>query len=74
MGKKLTFIGFILAVLSLLPYGLYHLVNNEDELSLALGMITLVGFPLFSLLCFFGMITWTVSEIRAAKKANKDSQ
>lgn len=64
MGKKLTFIGFLLALLCLLPYGIYQFFNDEDSLSLTLGMITLIGFPLFSLLSFVGMMLWLVAELR----------
>ena len=64
MGKKITFAGFLLALLSLVPAGLDTLFGSGEGVGLTPGMIALIGFPLFSLVSFIGMLVWTVAEIR----------
>ena len=64
MGKKITFIAFLLALLCLLPSGIYTLIYSAETLPIPLGMITIFGLPLFASLSFIGMIIWAISEIR----------
>lgn len=67
-GKRLTFIAFALALLSILPMGLYSLLGPEDGNPLGLGLLMLVGFPLFSLLSLAGMLLWAAGEIRRRRQ------
>ena len=64
MGKKITFIGFALALLSLVPAGVDTLWGKEEGIGITAGLIAVAGFPLFALVSFIGMILWAVAEIR----------
>jgi len=74
MGKKLTFTGFLLALMCLLPTGIYMLVAGEEQTPSIMAKVTLIGFPLFALVSFVGMITWAFSEIRNAKKQSEEGR
>ncbi len=66
-GKRLTFIAFFLALLTLLPGGLDSLLGPDDGDALMLGLLVFVGFPFFSFLSLVGMLLWTWGEIRRGR-------
>ena len=68
LGRRLTFYGLLMALLCLLPMGLYSLFGPEDGNPLGLGLLMVIGFPLFSLVSFIGMLLWTFGEIKKADK------
>lgn len=72
MGKKITFIGFLLALLCLVPAGIDTLLGGDDAIGMIPGLIALAGFPLFALVSFIGMILWTVAEIRRGPSSPRD--
>ena len=57
-------ISFLLALLCLLPMGLYQLFGPENGNPVGLGLIMVLGFPFFSLLSVIGMLVWGYAEIR----------
>lgn len=64
MGKTLTFGGFVLALLCLVPAALFTLAGSGDTLPEAAGLVAILGFPLFAIVSFVGMILWTVAALR----------
>jgi hypothetical protein len=71
LGKRITATGFALAILCLLPMGLYSLFGPEDGNPIGLGLLMVVGFPLFSLVSVIGMAIWAVAELRQAAVARR---
>lgn len=67
-GKRLMFIAFGLALLSLLPMGLYQLFGPEEGRAVAPGLIMLIGFPLFATFTFLGMVIWGIGIVRDEKR------
>lgn len=67
MGKKITFIGFLLALVCLIPAAFYTFTGEITHLPSTPATIIIVGFPLFALISFIGMIIWAFEEIRRAK-------
>lgn len=67
-GKRLMFIAFGLALLCLVPMALYQLFGPEDGNPIGLGLIMVIGFPLFSLLSFIGMVLWGIGIMRDERR------
>ena len=72
MGKKITFIGFVLALLCLVPAAVDTLFGADDAIGVTAALIALGGFPLFALVSFIGMILWAVAEIRRGPSSPRD--
>ena len=72
MGKKMTFGGFVLALLSLIPAALFTLLGSGDALPAPAALTAVIGLPVGALISFAGMLIWAVVEIRHSKRQHKN--
>jgi len=67
LGKRIAMIATLLALLCIAPIALYNVFGSADGNPIGLGLLMVIGMPLFSLAAVIGLGIWTVGEIRQAK-------